>query len=146
MSKDGWYTTLPTNGERSLSRPTILGGIIFFTTFTPQSGDICTSAGEGQLYALFFKTGSAYRDSALGTATSGGSINVLRSTDLGVGLASQVSLQIGSQGSGAAGTTAPTPGCVNRVTLYAPMGAGNVNTMCVKVSNPWSRMLAWRDL
>lgn len=44
--------------ERVLSRPLVVGGIVFFTTFIPD-GDVCEGNGDAYLFALDWKTGSA---------------------------------------------------------------------------------------
>src|SRR5207245_7925402 len=65
-NKQGWFVTYPTGGERALSNPTLLGGTVFFTTFIPVN-DICIASGNGNLYALFYLTGSAYSQATIRT-------------------------------------------------------------------------------
>ena len=96
QSKEGWYTTLPTARERVLAAPSLLGGIVFFPTFAPVD-DICSSGGDSYLYALFYLTGSAYKESVIGTTSSGGNTNVNRSISLGTGQASQTAVQVTKQ-------------------------------------------------
>jgi type IV pilus assembly protein PilY1 len=50
----GWYLPLPGSGEKSLSDPTVFGGMVLFTTYTPAPsvGITCDSAGTGRLYAM----------------------------------------------------------------------------------------------
>ena len=140
QSKDGWFTTVPTSGERSLSAPTLLGGTVFFTTFVPDGG-LCKVSGQGYLYALFYLTGSGYTESMIGTETVGGNTNVLRSVSLGAGLPSQMAMQIGSQGTGASGTTSGS-GCVGGVTGYTQTSWGAVSQMCGKTAlSSWSRYI-----
>jgi type IV pilus assembly protein PilY1 len=98
QTKDGWFVRLvePANppgqptpygiGERVVSPPTIFGGIVFFPTFTP-TNDICASSGTSKLFALFYKTGSAYQEPIIGSSSSGTNQNVNRSVSLGSGLA-----------------------------------------------------------
>jgi type IV pilus assembly protein PilY1 len=52
-AQNGWYITLSA-GEKMLSDPTVFGGIVLFTTYTPttSSSDLCTNIGTGKLYAL----------------------------------------------------------------------------------------------
>ena len=52
--------------ERVLVSPTLFGGMVFFPTFVPQD-DLCVALGDGYLYSLFYQTGSAYKDSVIGT-------------------------------------------------------------------------------
>jgi type IV pilus assembly protein PilY1 len=143
QSMDGWYTTLPTAGERSLSAPTVLGGTAFFTTFVPSTTALCTQAGNGNLYALFYKTGTAYTDPIIGTSAAGASN---RSISLGSGVPSQMVLQIGAQGSGAAGTTGGSAGCAGQVTGMVQTGSGSTVQICTKPALAvWSRYLSWSD-
>ncbi len=143
---DGWFTTLPTAGERSLSAPTILGGTVFFTTFIPTT-DICVAAGTGNLYALYYLTGSAYKESVIGTTTAVGTTTIKRSTSLGTGLPSQMAVQIGSEGSGASGASGSGSGCAGRVTGFIQASTGVLGSVCGKPAlSVWSRMLSWRDL
>jgi len=62
----GWYRWLDiADGERSLTTTLIYGGAVFFTSFAPQ-GDICSYGGQGFLYALYYRTGTAYKDTIVG--------------------------------------------------------------------------------
>ena len=143
QSMDGWYTTLPTSGERVVASPTLVGGIVYFSSFIPSS-DICSGAGTGNLYGLYYLTGSAYKDSVVGTSTAGGNTNVSRSIALGTaGMASQMAVHIGAQGTGANGTTSNT-GCVGRVTGFIQSSTGTLSQFCTKPAlNPWSRYVSW---
>jgi type IV pilus assembly protein PilY1 len=141
-SKEGWYTTLPTSGERALYSPTLFGGIVFFPTFVPAVGGVCTGGtGTSSLYALFYLTGSAYKVSVVGTDTVGGNTNVKRSTSLGAGVASQIGIHLGAQGTDSA------TGVTSREKLCAQMSTGEL--VC-KQGNPpgdtWSRYLSWINL
>ncbi len=65
--KLGWYIDLEGDGEKGYSKPLVLGGIIFFTTFLPPSGNsasTCSVGGEGygRLYAIDILTGGAKVD------------------------------------------------------------------------------------
>jgi type IV pilus assembly protein PilY1 len=39
-------------GEKVIGKPLIAGGIVFFTTFKPTSGDACQPGGSAYLYAF----------------------------------------------------------------------------------------------
>jgi type IV pilus assembly protein PilY1 len=94
QNKDGWFVSLlqPANppgqptaygiGERVVNPPTVFGGIVFFPTFTPTS-DVCASSGTSKLFALFYKTGSAYQEPIIGTSSSGTNQNVNSSMSIG---------------------------------------------------------------
>ena len=107
QSKDGWVTKLvePANpptkpvpygiGERAVSSPTVFGGVVFFPTFIP-TNDICVSSGTSRLWALFYKTGSAYQEPILGTTGAGANQTVNKFGSLGEGLAFGVVVHMGS--------------------------------------------------
>lgn len=143
QSMQGWYTTLPAAGERVVSSPTLIGGIVYFSSFIP-STDICSGSGTGNLYALFYKTGTAYKESVIGTSTAGSNTNALRSMALGTaGLASQMAVHIGAQGTGANGTTSNT-GCSGRITGFIQSSTGTLSQFCTKPPlNPWSHYVSW---
>jgi type IV pilus assembly protein PilY1 len=142
---DGWFTTLPTTRERNLSRPLLIGGTLFFSTFIPNP-DPCAATGQGLLYALYYLTGSPYKESALGTTPVGSDTTVTRSTSIGAGLPSEVVVHIGAQGSGAAGTTGGS-GSVGRLTGFAQTSTGAVFQMNLSAAGSfWSRLISWRDI
>ena len=52
-SRKGWYINLPEPGEKILADPAFFGGVLYFTTYTPdQSGNPCNLAGSGRLYGV----------------------------------------------------------------------------------------------
>jgi type IV pilus assembly protein PilY1 len=152
---DGWYTTLPSAGERSLSPVTLIGGTVFFTTFVPVT-DVCVAAGNGYVYGLFYKTGSAYKDPVIGTysgaggaptnaACSGSSTCANRAMSLGTGLPSQMVIQIGAQGTGSSGSTNGA-GCTSRVMSFMQSSNAALYQSCVKPAfSPWSRYVSWHN-
>jgi type IV pilus assembly protein PilY1 len=143
-SKDGWFTTLPTTRERVLSTPTLLGGIIFFPSFIPVD-DPCKSSGIGNLYALFYLTGSAYKESVIGTDIVGGNTNVKRSISLGEGQTAQLGVHIGRQGSDSNGSYSGG-GCQGGVSIVGQSSTGAISNSCVKPAlSSWSRYLSWNN-
>jgi len=66
----GWYIELDQNtGEKVTSYVTVFNGVVYFTTYTPESGppptDLCegvSGRGTARLYALNYKTGEAAFD------------------------------------------------------------------------------------
>lgn len=144
QTKDGWFTNLVTNRERSITSPTILGGIVFYPTYVPQD-DICKSAGDGYLYGLFYQTGSAMSTPVLGTYTSGSSeiANTKVAIGEGTGLLSVMAVHIGAQGSGAGGTGAAGAGCQAGITGIMQSSAGLTNTICTNPGSVTSRYVAW---
>lgn len=143
QSKDGWFTTLPAARERVLVNPTLIGGIVFFPSFIPDS-NICAATGSSNLYALFYLTGSAYSESIIGTTTSGGNQTINRSESLGTGLAAQMAIHLGSQGSGASGSGAGGNGCQSGMGGFINTSSGNIAQTCASTAyNVRSHYVAW---
>jgi type IV pilus assembly protein PilY1 len=143
QSKRGWFAKLKTAGERVIVPPTLIGGTIFFPTFAP-TNDICASTGTSKLYAMYYKTGTAYKDPILGATPDGaGNINANASISLGSGLASSVVVQIIADPKGPA--TCPTPPCApTNAMLFIHTDAGATLNQGVNLSGkPWSRYLTW---
>jgi type IV pilus assembly protein PilY1 len=98
---DGWILGL-TGGERCITKPTILGGIATFATYAPIA-DVCSYEGDSYLYALYYKTGTAYYESVIGygddTITVGSDTlkEINRSVSMGHGVAASPSLHIGKR-------------------------------------------------
>jgi type IV pilus assembly protein PilY1 len=63
----GWYIRLDQYpGEKIISSVTVFGGVLYFTTYTPDTGtppsdpcEVVSSHGQARLYALNYKTGEA---------------------------------------------------------------------------------------
>jgi type IV pilus assembly protein PilY1 len=85
----GWYRQFNQNGERNLTSSLVLGGAVLFTTFVP-SADICSYGGFGNLYALFYRTGTAYTKAFLGDTLGNNRIML----SLGSGYPSEPSLYV----------------------------------------------------
>jgi len=144
QSKDGWYIKLATAAgtaeERSVSSPVVLAGAVFFPTLIP-TNDFCASTGTSYLYALYYKTGSAYSSPIIGTTTSGANTNSNNRILMGDGVASQVAVHIdgtgSSNGSGGGGNGPPIKFCSQMSTGSSECrDAGGPNP-------PWSRYLTW---
>jgi type IV pilus assembly protein PilY1 len=60
QQREGWYLTFSSGGERVLSKPNLLGGTLSFTTYQP-SNDLCSITGSGNLYTLYYQTGTAWK-------------------------------------------------------------------------------------
>ena len=133
---DGWYMALAA-GERVVTPTTVVAGLVFFPSFTPAS-DMCSDSGSSTLYALYYRTGSAPLEPVIGTT---GTTNMLvnKSMSLGSGgVASQVSVQVGAQGSGAVGG-----GCSGRLTGYIQSSSGALTSFCIGGTQPWSKYVSW---
>jgi type IV pilus assembly protein PilY1 len=103
-AKKGWYIEMdnpsdPLPSERVLSRSSVLGGLVLFTTYQP-SNDICSVLGDSSLYALYYESGTAYNKNVVGTYTDGGTEYISDSTSLGQGMPTSVGVAIGETVSG----------------------------------------------
>jgi type IV pilus assembly protein PilY1 len=95
QAEKGWYIDLAAGGERLLTRPNILGGVVLFAPYTPLE-DICQCGGTGALYALYYETGTAYHKPIIGTSDYGdGRDECLKAISLGEGLTSEIGLHVG---------------------------------------------------
>jgi len=121
---DGYYINLPGTGEKMLADPTVFGGVVYFTTYTPPTGgDMCMQGGTASLYAINYTSGNG---------AFGGSA---RSMSLGAGIASSPMISMKPGGStigdiyvtlsGGSGIAAQTmrvnfnpPGLSNRVNMF----------------------------
>jgi len=121
-TKVGYALNLAGGGEKILADPTVFGGVVYFTSYTPPSGsDPCAQGGTATLNAINFATGA------------GALPNGDRSMTIGTGIPTSpvISLPPGSGApdlyvttSGGGGTSASTqkvnitpPGAVNRTNL-----------------------------
>ncbi len=66
-NKDGWYIDFTTPGERTFTKPIVIGGLVVFSSYVPQS-DLCSEdEGTGKLWTVYYETGTAYKDYVLKT-------------------------------------------------------------------------------
>ncbi len=73
----GWYINMTGQGEKILNPPTVFGGVVYFTTYTPsQSADPCEAGGSSTLYAVGY------------TSAAGQLTDDSRTLSLGDGMAS----------------------------------------------------------
>ena len=145
QSKDGWYVKLATAAgtaaERSVSSPVVIAGAIFFPTLIP-TNDFCASTGTSYLYALYYKTGSAYSSPIIGTSASGANTNANTRVLLGDGVASQVAIHIDGTGT-SSGATGGGPGGPP-IKACAQMSTGAAKCQDASGPNPpWSRYMSW---
>lgn len=110
----GWYRNLEL-GERIVSKPSVLGGILLAPSFVPND-DICGFGGDSYLYALYFETGTAYVESVVGTTPDGTKDKVLDRVGLGVGISSSLGIHVGRE-HGARGFIQQSTGTINQIDL-----------------------------
>ncbi len=132
--------TIKHNGERVINSPAIIGGLVVWPTFVP-SGDVCGLGGESNMYAVYYKTGSAYSKYVFGSQkskveSSGTDEAISRVVRVGEGMPSDVSVQVdrrsGSSGGTARGFMPSSNGTLQSVSFDLP-------------SAPKSKEKAWRD-
>ena len=134
----GWYINLPGTGEKALAEPTVFGGILYFTTYTPpSSGDPCSQAGTATLYGLQYITAAAAIMDPGGPGRPPG--GPVRTMNIGTGI-----------------PTAPVlsfkPGGLLPPDLYVTVSGGggsNESTKRVNVNPPTlsqrTNLLTWKD-
>lgn len=93
----GWLCNMTESKERGVAKPSLIGDVVLFTTFTP-TGDVCGGGGHGNIYALYALTGSAYIKPLIGT--TGTVIN--KRLSLSSGTPSSISVHMGREKGGKA--------------------------------------------
>ena len=79
LNSKGWYIRLENLGEKVTSSITVFNGVVYFTTYTPESGgggggDPCvvvSGRGDARFYALNYETGEAAFEYSDETETDG---------------------------------------------------------------------------
>ncbi len=66
----GWFFELPEDGERSVTRPVVRGGVVFFNSFVPVS-DPCSVGGFGFRFAVDMVTGGSPDEVAIDSNEDG---------------------------------------------------------------------------
>jgi Tfp pilus tip-associated adhesin PilY1 len=139
--KDGWKRDFPTTGQRSLSQATVLGGTLTYTGYTP-SDVICEAEGESDLFALYFGTGTAYREPIIGLDTDAaqvdGNYRIEISQELGQGAANSPSIHSGS------GYADSVEGKSTKAIVQTSTGT----TLSIEQTNPFSIRpgeISWRE-
>jgi len=107
----GWYKTLDT-GERIISKPSVLGGILLAPSFEPNN-DTCGFGGDSYLHALYFETGTAFNKSVVGVNPDD---SLKDKIDLGAGLSSSLGIHVGRE-HGARGFVQQSTWTINQVNL-----------------------------
>ncbi len=66
---NGWRSDLTDARERNIGQAALLGDVLTFTTYMPAT-DACEIEGTGNLYAVYYTTGTAYKKSIFGLGTN----------------------------------------------------------------------------
>ncbi len=136
----GWYNnftagTTDVGAERVIAKPAVIGGNLLFTTFIPKT-DLCSYGGTSNLYSLYYKTGTAYKESTLETPTTAqlaAGYAVAKSISLGYGMASSPAVHIGQQEGGTA-------------TVFVQDSTGRINSINYNLELPKSGVISWQEL
>jgi type IV pilus assembly protein PilY1 len=93
-------TALSHTGERAVSKPLVMGGMVMFATYIPGI-DECSYEGESNVYAVYYKTGTGYKKYVFKEQKDSGTMtqDVGRVKKLGAGMPSSVSAQVTKSGS-----------------------------------------------
>jgi type IV pilus assembly protein PilY1 len=155
-SKKGWYITLAGTGEKVLADPTVFGGIVMFTTYTPttSSSDPCARIGTAKLYAIAMMpvTIGNYRyDPGAGVLSTPGSPSSTaggnRSVTLGTGMAKEPVVSQKPAPGGATDLYISVSGGIGESTSIvssAQLGSTPL-TDRLQTTSPSNQVLHWRD-
>jgi type IV pilus assembly protein PilY1 len=119
----GWVLDLvdiagPGAGERVLEKPSVLGGLVMFSSFKPNN-DICQYGGDGRIYGLYFETGTAYKRDVFSLGNPAFGTVLDRSLDLGQGRPSGLAIHLGQQKGGKIYVQQST-GTIEELVMKAP--------------------------
>jgi Tfp pilus tip-associated adhesin PilY1 len=144
-TKNGWYINLNGQGEKILDEPTVFGGVVYFSTYTPPNGgDPCSQGGTANLYAVNYTTGAGIFTQFDSSGHPVGDPS--RSMTVGTGIPSAPILSMKPIGSYSPGPT------VSPADIYmTASGGGGSNESTVRVNfNPptlanRTNLLHWKD-
>ncbi|TRZ75638.1 MAG: hypothetical protein D4R93_04625, partial [Deltaproteobacteria bacterium] len=132
-TKLGWRIQLAGGGQKILADPTVFGGVVYYTSYTPPSGsNPCEQGGTSRLNGVNYATGGGAIPQPDGTK--------VRSIDIGSGIASAPVISMKPPGGG------------NTPDLYITTSGGggsSASTQRVPFDPPGvsnrTNMLFWRD-
>jgi type IV pilus assembly protein PilY1 len=121
-TEDYTTETLLKDGERVLSKPLVLGGLVAWATYIPND-DICSHLGESNVYAVYYQTGTAYKKYVFKGQKDqqNPSDEIGRVQKLGEGLPSSMSAQITAGGT-AKGFVQQSTGSILEIESITPYG------------------------
>ncbi|RKZ32423.1 hypothetical protein DRQ33_05955, partial [bacterium] len=124
ISGMGWRRTLY-DGERVINRPLLLGGVIFFTTYTPAE-ELCSFGGTSRLYGLDYRTGVPGETSILGMDESGWLYAFI---EIGEGVPSAPAAHVG---------------LTDEAMIAVQLSTGAIAQEEASINSPKSKSLFWR--
>ena len=93
---DGWSKDLLHARERNLGQATLLGGLLSFSTYIPNT-DICNPEGSGYLYGVHYQTGTAYYEDVFGRTPAIYGDPIASEVFLGAGLSTTPNIHVGQK-------------------------------------------------
>jgi hypothetical protein len=105
--RDGWQKDFwpYKNREKNIGQATLLGGLVTFTTYQPNSG-VCEAEGYSYLYGVYYKTGTSWYEDVFGLDDFNNTNYVKNKLTLGRGTAQTPNLHVGSGDQDGDGTKA----------------------------------------
>jgi len=88
-SSDGWYIDFPISGERSFVKPLVMGGLVAWATYLPDT-NMCSPEGESNVYVVYYETGTSFRNHVFVEDKGIGKPTVDRRKDIGRGAPSSI--------------------------------------------------------
>ena len=87
--------------ERNRGQATLLAGLTTFSTYIPNT-DICSPEGSGNLYGLYYQTGTPWIQDIFGREPAAWEQPIDPSMDLGAGLSTTPNIHVGEEEGGKA--------------------------------------------
>ena len=152
----GWYINFAGSGQKMLADPTVFGGIVMFTTYTPDpTSPPCNRVGTANLYAMAMMqvaiSGYTYNPGAgvlstpsRASSTAGGA----RSVTLGSGIAKEPVVSQKPAGGGSTDLYISVSGAVGEAgtNIVTDLQLGSVPlTARLQTTAPSSQLLHWKD-
>jgi hypothetical protein len=149
--QSGWGGPALIGGsERVFTKPLVVGGIVFFTSFIPDA-DLCTGSGDTWVFAVDYRTGLPPTKPVFDLNGDGKFTDADKLTDASGNLVVPVGVYVG-RGQGSAPVlfkdtlfiTTSTP----QYQLTGPVGSGNVtglNALLVNIPQKRIRVESWKQ-
>jgi len=117
---DGWFRAFAYNYERNLGQGTLLGGLLTYTSYQPYR-DPCLVEGMGNLYGVYYQTGTPWYQSVFGDEIAiNAAVDPRKSLDRGLSITPNI--HIGEQEGGKAFMQTSTGAIVEIEQPNLPLG------------------------
>jgi type IV pilus assembly protein PilY1 len=125
-TKDGWYITMESTGEKILAAPVVIYGMVLFSTFVPDT-DPCSYGGDAYLYAVDYLSGVSVLDF---DEENEGLHKTDRSLNIGHGIPTEAVVTINAEG---------------KTVVYVGAGGGIFRLLLPDVNGNFN-IESWREL